>query len=150
MMTDEIARAICELQDKIGYAWRDVDLIREALTHSTYGNANGLSHNQRLEFLGDAVLDMVTAEWLMVTRPHAREGAMSQERAQMIQASALASRARELGLDRYLILKKSDEYLRQVESVLADVMEAVIGSVWLDCRDFHRISEVVIAAGIIS
>ncbi len=121
-----------------GYVFNDPRLLEAALTHSsTRRNID----NQRLEFLGDAVLDLVTAEWLFQSLPAADEGSMSMMRSKLVNEEAMAECARRLGIDK--MLKTADRTAVPTESMLADAMEAVIGAVYLDggmerARDFVK------------
>lgn len=121
-----------ELQKRVGYRWRNVDLLVRALTHSTYGHEHGVEFNERDEFLGDSVLDLLTAEHLMHKYPNEREGFMSQRRAEMVMKPTLAARARTLGLPEMIRVGCKSEQLRQVDSVLCDAFEALIGSLYQD------------------
>ncbi|HYY99945.1 MAG TPA: ribonuclease III, partial [Candidatus Binatia bacterium] len=126
-----------ELQDKIGIAFRDPSLLHEALTHSSYANENPESSprdNERLEYLGDAVLQLISAEYLYKRRPEAREGEMTQVRSAMVNTNALASLAEELGLGNYLFLGKgiAKGGGRGLRSLLANSFEAVLGAIFLD------------------
>lgn len=126
--------AYLRLAQKLGYEWQDFDTLLLAFRHSSWANeqAPKAEPNERLEFLGDATLDLLSAEFLMAMMPDAREGVLSQARAQLVRASNLAARAKALGLGDLLMLGKGADYLREVESVLADTMEAVIGSAYRD------------------
>ena len=137
-----------ELETRLGHRWKRREVLEQALTHSSYGNAMGMPHSERLEFLGDSVLDLVTAEFLMVQYPKASEGFMSQRRSEIVKTSALARRALDLGIDQALLVGKA-EYLRRVESVLADAMEAVVGALYWDCHDLSLVSERVLAWGLL-
>jgi ribonuclease-3 len=136
------------LERMLGYEWRDRGELLTALIHTTWANETGVTPNQRLEFLGDSVLDLVSAEWLMVNMPSAREGVLSQARAGMVKASSLAQRSRELGLGGMILLGKGADYLRDVESVLADTLEAVIGAAYLD-GGIEAARTVILNAGIL-
>ncbi len=111
-------------------------MLEQALTHGSrayeLGDLSG--SNERLEFLGDAVLDLVVSELLMDAHPAADEGALSRARSELVNTLALASRARSLDLGRWLRLGKSEEKSggREKESILADVFEAVLGALFLD------------------
>lgn len=120
------------LAARLGHEWRDRSTLELALVHSSYANPLGLTPNERLEFLGDSVLDLLSAEFLMLKNPAEREGFLSQRRAELVRMCALAERARELGLGELLLVGKGCDYLRTVPSVLADVMEACIGSAYVD------------------
>lgn len=114
----------------LGYEFRHADLLRLALTHRSCGNPN----NERLEFLGDGVLNMVVAELLFHARPNVPEGDLSRLRARIVRERTLAEVARFLALGDHVALGpgelKSGGFLR--DSILADALEAVIGAVFLD------------------
>lgn len=153
-MTDKIDSIddlveIIHLQDRLGYKWRDRDLLLEAITHSSYGNEHNLPHNELLEFLGDSVLDLISAEYLMAKFPGQREGHLSQARSEMVRTCALAQRARDLGINSILRVGRRAEYLRSVESVLADSMEAVIGAAYRDSGDINVVRELALKWGIL-
>ncbi len=133
----------------IGWSWKSPSLLTEALTHSSYGNEHKTKHNERLEFLGDSVLDLLTADWLMAMHPNEREGFMSQRRAELVRASALAERAKEIGLDKALIVNGKDSYLRNVEGVLADAMEALVGALFVDAdEDLTAVRQALLRMGV--
>jgi len=129
------------LEQRLGYAWSNPTLLRQSLTHSSYGNANNEQHSETLEFLGDSVLDLVTAEWLMARWPGRREGFMSQQRAELVMARTLAGHSNRLGIGRALLIRQRDQYLRTVESVLADAFEAVVGALYRDCGSLPVVRE---------
>jgi len=114
----------------IDYCFDDVGLLEQALTHRSFGPG----HYERLEFLGDSLLSMVIAEQLFDQRPHASEGDLSRLRSRLVRDITLAKVASELSLGDYLRLGagelKSGGFLR--ESILADVVEAIIGAIYLD------------------
>jgi len=114
----------------IDYRFRDADLLVRALTHRSCGSG----HYERLEFLGDSLLNFVTAEMLYERRPHATEGDLSRLRSRLVRDATLAEIAAELNLGDHLRLgqgeMKAGGFMR--ESILADVLEAVIGAVYLD------------------
>lgn len=114
----------------LDYRFRRTELLRLALTHRSRGSPN----NERLEFLGDAVLNMVVAELLFSARPDVSEGDLSRLRARLVRERTLAEIARELDLGHHVRLGsgelKSGGFLR--DSILADALEAVIGAVYLD------------------
>ena len=144
MMVDR-ARQLGQLQKRLGYIWLDQTHIDRALTHSSYGNANGVPHGERDEFLGDSVLDLVTAEWLMAKHPDKREGFMSQRRAEMVCANRLVAHTRALGIDRALLVGSRDQYLLTVDSVLADAFEATVGALYRDCGSLQTVRERLVA-----
>ena len=126
-----------ELQDSIGYHFKDNNLLLQALTHSSYANEqkiNERSDYERLEFLGDAVLELVSSHYLFKRYPDKKEGEMTKMRAAMVCEPALAYCASAIHLEKYLILGKGEEATggRYRESIIADVMEAIIGAIYLD------------------
>jgi ribonuclease-3 len=116
--------------DGFGHAFRDPDLLRRALRHRSAGPA----HNERLEFLGDALVNLIVAQSLYEHWPRADEGALTRARASLVRESALAEVARRLGLGELLELgpgeMKSGGHRR--DSILADTLEAVVGAIHLD------------------
>jgi ribonuclease-3 len=124
-----------DLQQRIDYAFKDPELLERALTHKSYANENRLlAHNERMEFLGDAVLNLVVSEYLMKTCPDATEGDLSRLRAAVVSEPALALVARGLGLGDCLLLGKGEEQTggRDKDSLLANSLEALIASIYLD------------------
>lgn len=124
--------------DRIGHRFTEQGLLTQALTH----RSAGATHNERLEFLGDALLNLIVAEALYTRWPKADEGSLTRARSELVRESALASIARELDLGSVLTLgpgeMKSGGHRR--DSILADALEAVIASIYLDagfaaCRD---------------
>lgn len=119
----------------LGYAFADSEILEEALTHASYAHESGLSrYNERLEYLGDAVLELCVSEMFYRTHRDSGEGTLTKLRARIVCESALASWAETLGLPRLLRLGKglAHQNGRKNPSVLADAMEAVIGAVFLD------------------
>lgn len=129
--------SIERLEERIGYVFRDKNLIRQALTHSSYANErkiNKVKDYERIEFLGDAVLEMVSSEFLYNGHGEMSEGQLTRTRAAMVCEPSLASCARDIELDRYILLGKGEEITggRKRDSIISDVMEALIGAVYLD------------------
>lgn len=124
-----------QFQADIGVSWTDAGLLREALTHSSYSFENpGCRHNQRLEFLGDAVLEIVVSEHLFFVLPRSSEGELTKLRAVIVCEPSLAEAARRIGLGCYLRMGHGEELSggRNRPSVLADAFEALLGAVYLD------------------
>ena len=126
-----------ELEQKIGYTFRDFSLLERAMMHSSFTNEKNLPKykcNERLEFLGDAVLELVSSEFLFRESPKMPEGELTKTRASMVCEPSLALCARDIGLGGYLLLGKGDEATggRLRDSVTSDAMEALIGAVYLD------------------
>lgn len=139
-----------KLEEKLGYVWKDVRHLETAFQHTSWTNeqSSKVKPNERLEFLGDSCLDLIAAEYLMATMPDVREGPLSQERARLVRTCALAQRARELELGRMLKVGKGADYLREVESVLADTLEAVVGAAYMD-GGLEAARQVALAAGVV-
>lgn len=125
------------LEEALGYRFQDRSLLEEALTHRSLLNEideRDRRDNERLEFLGDAVLGLVVADLLMKALPEGREGELTLNRAALVKRKKLGEIARRLALGEYLYLGKGEERTagRQKLSILADAFEAVIGAVFLD------------------
>ena len=128
---------IKDLETAIGYRFRNISLLQNALTHSSYANErwhNSLLSNERLEFLGDSVLGMLVAEYLYGTFPDLPEGELTRMRADMVCEHTLATVANRIGLGEHLLLGHGEERLggRSRESILADATESVIAACFLD------------------
>jgi ribonuclease-3 len=123
------------LQRRIVYSFNNAELLERALTHKSYANENRVPyHNERMEFLGDAVLNLIVSEYLMKTCPDSTEGDLSRLRAAVVSEPALAAIARTLELGDYLLLGKGEEQTggRNKDSLLADCLEALVAAVYLD------------------
>ena len=128
---------IQRLEEKIGYSFRDKNLLRQALTHSSFSNEQKIRKNanyERLEFLGDAVLELASSELLFHTYTDVPEGELTKMRAALVCEPTLASCARDLELGLFIRLGKGEEQTggRERDSIIADVVEAVIGAIYLD------------------
>lgn len=126
--------ALGKLMTALGFSFQDPVLLSSALVHSSYANENpgaSVRHNERLEFLGDTVLDLVVSEWLYMSEPVLSEGEMTQARASVVCEPSLAEAARRIDLAGYLLLG-CGERGRSRPSILADALEALIGAVYLD------------------
>ena len=126
-----------ELQQNIGYQFKQEALLRQALTHSSYAhekNLKELMDNERLEFLGDAVLEVVSSEFLFKNHPEMNEGQMTKLRASLVCEQSLATCARELELGKFLLLGNGEDLTggRERDSILSDAWEALIGAMYLD------------------
>ncbi len=130
-------KTIQEFQMAIGYEFKNESLLRQALTHSSYANEKHmkkLSDNERLEFLGDAVLETVSSEFLFLNYQDLPEGDLTRLRASMVCEPTLAYCTKEIDLGDYIYLGKGEDMTggRERKSVLSDAMEAVIGAIFLD------------------
>ena len=125
------------LETALGYRFKTPERLTRALCHSSYINEQpqqGMASNERLEFLGDAVLNLGVSHLLMARSDPLTEGEMSRNRADLVNETQLAAIARELGLGAYLLLGKGEEQTdgREKNSILADAVEAVIAAIYLD------------------
>jgi len=124
-----------EFQQRIAQAFRDPALLERALTHRSFANENRLSsHNERMEFLGDSVLNLIVSEHLMNTCPDSTEGDLSRLRAAIVSEPSLALVARTIGLGDHILLGRGEEQTggRNKDSLLANSLEALIASIYLD------------------
>lgn len=127
---------ISEFENRIGYKFKDISLLETALTHSSYANEKQLSRdcNERLEFLGDSVLGVITAEYFYHNVKHLPEGEMTKKRAACACEKSLFGFAKEIDLGKYIYLGRGEENTggRNRASILADAFEAVIAAIYLD------------------
>lgn len=136
-MDPERATVLTQLADKLGHAFSDLQYLESALRHSSYVHEHpeeSGESNERLEFLGDTVLELVITELLYQRFPQASEGQLSKARSGVVNEGRLASTASTLGLGRYLLLGRGEESQNghQKPSILADSLEAVVAAVYLD------------------
>jgi ribonuclease-3 len=137
------------LQRNLNYYFRDLGLLETALTHSSYANENKLhisKCNERLEFLGDAVINLVVSQYLYNKYPFYPEGELTKIRAKVVCEPSLALVARSIGIGNHLFLGKGEESTggRDRESILADASEAIIGAIFLD-SDFDTVDRLLLA-----
>ena len=126
-----------DLQNIIGYKFRDESLLESALMHSSYTNEKHIPKykcNERIEFLGDAVLELVCSEFLYLKNRKTLEGEMTKTRARIVCEPSLAACARDIHLGEFLILGRGEEATggRERDSVTSDALEALIGAIYLD------------------
>ncbi len=126
-----------ELENIIGYSFKDKGLLKQALTHSSFANEQKINKHadyERLEFLGDAVLELVSSEFLFHNNSSMKEGELTKLRASIVCESALAYCARLFDLEDYILLGKGEEMTggRSKDSIISDVMEAIIGAIYID------------------
>ena len=126
-----------EFQEVIGYQFQQEGLLLQALTHSSYANEKKMkkhSDNERLEFLGDAVLEIISSEYLYRQFPDLPEGELTKMRASLVCEPTLAYCTKDLHLGEYLLLGRGEDHTggRQRNSILSDALEAVIGAIYLD------------------
>lgn len=125
------------LQRHLNIYFQREELLKVALTHRSHAYERKgikIENNERLEFLGDAILDLVISEYLYLTFPHLSEGAMTKIKAIVVSSRVLSSKASALGLGEYLFLGRGEDLTggRRRSSLLADVFEALIGAIYLD------------------
>ncbi|MGN0160524.1 MAG: ribonuclease III [Lachnospiraceae bacterium] len=130
-------RNLGELEKRIGYSFQDKDLLRHAMTHSSFANEHRLKRlacNERLEFLGDAVLEITVSEYLFNHFPMMPEGEMTRTRASMVCEPTLAFCSRDIELGDYLLMGVGEERTggRYRDSIVSDAFEALIGAIYLD------------------
>ena len=134
-----MALSLEELQSRIGYTFHDVELLRRAVTHSSFSNETGARNhhllcNERLEFLGDTVLSLITSEYLYQSFPELPEGDLTRMRAAIVCESALADFAGKIGLGDFLLLGKGERQSggARKPAVIADAFEAILAAIYLD------------------
>ena len=130
-------RPLDRLQEKLGHTFSDTALLKQALKHRSYVYAvdeESVASNERLEFLGDAVLDLIVTEALYRRFPLKREGELTQIKSLLVSKVVLAQKSRELGLGQYLYLSKEEDFAggRNRTSIIGDAVEALLGAVYLD------------------
>ncbi len=130
------------LEESIGYRFKNGELLTRALTHSSYSNESGLKNhhmfcNERLEFLGDSVLSIITSNYLYKNFTDCPEGELTRMRAEVVCEKALSGYADAIGLGQYLLLGVGEEKNngRQRKSILADAFEALLAAIYLDAKD---------------
>ena len=136
MITAERTDLLAALQTRLGYTFQDIALLNQALTHRSYAHEAGASQGdyERLEFLGDAVLELIVSTYVYTTYAAAREGQLSQLRARLVNQMTLATLARQLDLGGYLLLGRGEAQHGgcDKESLLAAAFEAVVAAIYLD------------------
>lgn len=126
------------LQERLGVVFKNEDLLKQAMVHRSYLNEHSdfpFDHNERLEFLGDAVLELIVTEYLFKKFPNEPEGELTNWRASLVNAKMLSSIAGELNIEENLYLSKGeskDKDSKARQYILADAIEAIIGSIYLD------------------
>lgn len=133
----KINELLNEFEEVISYHYNDIKLLRQALTHSSFANEkrlDKLANNERLEFLGDAVLELVTSEFLYKNNDKMHEGDLTKLRASIVCEQTLSLCANDINLGKYIQLGKGEASTggRDRASILSDAMEAIIGSIYLD------------------
>lgn len=144
-MTQDIQLKLEELSHKLDIKFIDIALLKVALTHRSYINENKQEkyHNERIEFLGDAVLELIISEYLYAKFPDRAEGELTSFRAATVKTDSLATVSKELGIGEFMLMSKGEEATggREKDYLLANVFEAILGAIYLDqgyeaCKQF--------------
>ena len=152
-MTVNGQKDISALEAAVGYVFKDKSLLTRALTHSSHSNESGLKNhhihcNERLEFLGDSVLSLITSNYLYTNFPDCPEGELTRMRADVVCERALSGYAEKINLGRFLLLGIGEEKNngRNRKSILADAFEALLAAIYIDagCEGFDRIKSFLV------
>ncbi len=133
-----------KLQEKIRYQFENIRLLVQALTHKSFAHENDQENNERLEFLGDAILQFVMSDYLMENYPELPEGMLSKFRAVLVSEKGLSKLAQKIDLGQYLFIGKGEEITggREKSSILSDALEALFSAVFLDSKAKHGVEVV--------
>ncbi len=147
MLSDARKQGLAELQSALKYQFRRLPLLVKALTHKSYVNENSeeLKHNERFEFLGDSVLDLIVSDYMINKYDDYSEGALSKIRASVVNETCLANLARKINLGDYLYLGKGEELSggKNKSSLLANGFEALVGAMYLD-GNLEKVSDALL------
>lgn len=126
-----------EVEEKIGYSFKNKELLKNSFIHRSFGNEHiryKKLNNERLELLGDAVLDLIVTEYLYLKYPKASEGELAKLKSMVVSEPVLAKISKELNLGKYLMLSKGEELTggRERSSIMGDLFEALLGAIYLD------------------
>lgn len=143
-----IMKRLEPFQKNLNYYFNDISLLKTALTHSSYANENRMGvieSNERLEFLGDTVLNLVVSQYLYKKYPNYPEGELTKIRAKVVCESSLAYAAKRIEMGKYLFLGKGEEATggRSRDSILADASEAITGAIYMD-SDFETVNNMLL------
>lgn len=123
---------LAECEEKLGYEFKDKTLLRKCFTHSSYANEHGAEDNERLEFFGDAVLEMIVTEYLF-SRGNDSEKVMTEKRASLVSKEPLLKTATEMGLNEYILLGKGQQTSKTMtEKLFSSLYEAIVCGIYLD------------------
>ena len=133
-----------ELQEKLGYQFRNINYLIQALTHKSYAHEHKQNNNERLEFLGDAILQFVISDYLMINYPDLPEGMLSKFRAVLVSETGLSTLAKKIELGRFVLIGKGEEITggREKNSILSDTTEALFCAIFLDSREKEGVEKV--------
>lgn len=124
---------VADIEEKIKYSFKDKELLKRAFTHSSYANENSSENNEKLEFLGDSILDFVIAEYLLQKLKNEREGVLTRQRALIVSAKPLYNAVKRLDIGSHLLLGvgESNSKLNK-ENIYADLFESIVAAIYLD------------------
>ena len=147
-LTDERHKQLKRLEEILGYTFKNITLLHIATTHSSYANENrsmGIRDNERLEFLGDVVLNLVVSDVLFRKYPEVTEGELTKRRSVIVSEPSFAKAARIIGLGEFILLGKGESLSggSDRDSLLADAFEALCGAIFIDCG-YAKSSEILI------
>ena len=138
---------IAIIEDKVGYVFEDKDVLLTAFTHASYANEHGVPSYERLEFLGDSVLNLVVANYLCLKYPNANEGFLTKARAKVVSEKSLADVVKKIGLYKYIRSSSGSisEEVRKSDAVKCDLFEAITGAILWDKKDLAAAEHYVLS-----
>lgn len=139
--------AFARIEEKIGYTFRDKSLLEEAFTHSTYANAHGGKDNERMEYLGDAVLQMVVTEWQYARNEKAEEGFLTKERQTLVCEDALYKAVKALGLEKFLRIEGGKSNVGK--KTISSIFETLVAAIYLD-SGYQEAKKFILKYGVFS
>ncbi|PCI23976.1 MAG: ribonuclease III [SAR324 cluster bacterium] len=133
-----------DLEETLKYQFQNPQLLIQALTHKSYAHEHQRENNERFEFLGDAILQFVTSDYLMSRYPEHSEGMLSKFRAVLVSEKGLSVVAKKIDLGRFLLIGKGEEVTggREKSSILSDALEAILASIFLDSKETHGVTKI--------
>ncbi|MDD4839458.1 MAG: ribonuclease III [Clostridia bacterium] len=137
-----------QIENTIGYEFKDIELLVRAFTHNSYSNARHTKNYQRLEFLGDSILDFVVAKYLLETFLEFPEGKLTQMRSQIVSENPLSNAVTRMGIQKYMLLGSGEkkQNVNELQSVKADLFESVVGAIYADCKSIEIVEKFIVSA----
>lgn len=141
-----IKMKLSQLEQKIGYKFKDIEILQRALTHSSYANENKTRSYERLEFLGDSVLGFICAQYLFEKFPNLSEGELTKGRSSLVCEKSLCVFSRQLGIGEFMYLSNGEIRTggRERASILADMFESIIAAIYIDSGSMEIVREFVL------
>lgn len=135
-----------EVEEIINYKFKDIDLLVRAFTHNSYSTLKHTKNYQRLEFLGDSIVDFLIAKYLIEKFPNYPEGKLTKMRSQIVSENPLASSITRLKLEKYILLGVGEkkQNISNLPSVKSDIFEAIVGAIYQDTNDINKVNDFVI------